>query len=71
MCKGPMVRGDGTFKGWREDHCAHCIWHTEQQMMGLEMGSRHTGPCRSGLGRDVFPECHKVRFATGKDLLNY
>ena len=50
---------------------AHCIWHIEQQMMGLEMGSRHTGPCRSGLGRHVFPECDKVRFATGKDLLNY
>lgn len=56
MCKGPVVRGNDTFKGWRAGHCAHCIWHIEQQMMGLEMGSRHTGLCRSSLRGDTFPK---------------
>lgn len=56
MCKGPVVRGNGSFKRWRAGHCAHCIWHREQQMMGPEMGSRHTGLCRSGVGGDTFPK---------------
>ena len=67
----PYGKREWHLQGMGSRHCAHCIWHIEQQMMELEMGSRHTGPCRSGLGRHVFPECDKVRFATGKDLLNY
>lgn len=62
------MRGNGTFMGWREGHCAQYILYIGAQ----EMGPGHAGPCRSGLGRDVFPKSvYKVRFAAGKDLCNY
>lgn len=63
--KGPVVEGMAPSRRWGAD-TVPIIWHIEQQMMGLEMGSRHTGPTAGRFGKGCFPECDKVRFTTGK-----